>query len=279
MMGATPAGHGADLPVRRSQLVGDLRRLGVSEAGAVMVHASMSRLGWVVGGTQTVIQALLDVVGPGGTLLAYVGWEDMPFDLAQRSPDWQDAYRREMPPFDPALSQAWRGCGQLAERLRTWPGSCRSDHPEANFVALGARAGWLTADQDRDDPYGPSSPLGRLVEADGQLLLLGAPLTTMTLLHHAESIVDLPGKRRVRYEVPIRRGSEVIWETYADIDTTAGALPYEQVVNGDVDRFVTKVVTDAQLGVFGEVGAAQSWLVGAREFTGFAVAWLIEHFG
>lgn len=244
-----------------------------------MVHASLSRVGWVVGGSQSVVEALLRAVGPDGTLLAYAGWEDNPFHLSEWPTEWQAAYRDEMPPFDPALAEARRACGRLPERIRTWPGARRSRHPEAGFVALGARSDWLTDDQDRHDPYGPHSPLGRLVEADGQLLLLGAPLTTMTLLHYAESIVDLPGKRRVRYELPIRRGERVVWEIFEDLDTSDGAFPYERVVDGDLALFVTKEVINAGVGTFGRVGAAECWLVGARGFTDFAVSWLTTHFG
>lgn len=266
-------------PLGRTQIVAGLRALGVREQSVLLAHAAISSLGWVVGGSQTVVEALLDAVGADGTVLAYAGWEDNPCHLSEWPADWQEAYRREMPPFDPALAEARRASGRLAERIRTWPGACRSEHPEAGFVAIGARAGWVTGGQDRDAPYGPRSPLGRLVEADGQLLLLGAPPTALTLLHYAESIVDLPDKRRVRYELPVRRGSGVVWETFTDLDTSGAALPYERVVNGDLAQFVTEVVTDAGLGTFGRVGAAECWLVGARDFTDFAVSWLTKHFG
>jgi aminoglycoside 3-N-acetyltransferase len=69
------------VPVTRSRLVADLRRLGVSE-GTAMVHASLSSLGWVVGGSQTVVEALLECLGPAGTLCAQASWEDIPFGHA-----------------------------------------------------------------------------------------------------------------------------------------------------------------------------------------------------
>ena len=64
------------LPVTRSRLVRDLQALGVQPGDVLMVHTRLSALGWVVGGSGTVVQALLDVLGPGGTLMAYAGWED-----------------------------------------------------------------------------------------------------------------------------------------------------------------------------------------------------------
>lgn len=277
--------HAAHLPLRRSQIVSGLQHLGVRTGVVLMVHASISRLGWVVGGSQTVVEALLEAVGPDGTLLAYAGWEDNPYHLSEWPPGWQDAYRQEMPPFDTSLAEARHVNGRLPERIRTWPGSLRSDHPEAGFVALGARAEELITAQARDDPYGPCSPLGRLVAADGQLLLLGAPFTSLTLLHHAESLADLPGKRRITYEMPLRRGNDVVWETFTDIATGAngrdgGALPYEQVLGEEsAADFVRDVVTGAGLGRTGRVGAGDCYLVAARDFVTFTTNWLTVHFG
>lgn len=266
-------------PLPRSELTAALHKLGVRPGAVVMVHASMSRLGWVVGGSQTVVEALLEASGPNGTVLAYAGWEDNPYHLAEWPIAWQQAYRAEMPPFDPALAEARHVNGRLPERIRTWPGSHRSAHPEAGFVALGTRAAELTADQDRHLPYGPRSPLGRLVDADGQVLLLGAPFTTMTLLHHVESILDLPGKRTVRYEMPIRRGDAVVWESFTDINSDGAAFPYETLSDGDLGDFVGTVLRKAELGAFGRVGGAPSYLVDARAFVDFAVGWLTSRFG
>ena len=62
--------------VNQAQLASDLRRLGVREGGIVMVHTRMSALGWVVGGSEAVVRALLDALGPEGTLAAYVSWQE-----------------------------------------------------------------------------------------------------------------------------------------------------------------------------------------------------------
>src|SRR5215831_4839779 len=109
-------------PVVRSELVKGLRALGVRPGGVLMVHTRMSAIGWAVGGSQTVVEALLAAVGPGGTLMAYAGWEDDPWHLAEWPPEWQRAYRAELPPFDPELSEADHEMGRLPERIRTWPG-------------------------------------------------------------------------------------------------------------------------------------------------------------
>jgi aminoglycoside 3-N-acetyltransferase len=128
-----------------------------------MLHASVSAIGWVVGGPDMVIQALLDVLGPEGTLMMYVGWEDDPYKLTEWPEEWQKAYLEECPPFDPQRSRAHRKLSILTEYLRTWPGAFRSDHPEASVTAVGAKAQWLTADHPLNYPF-----FGRVFHDDCQ---------------------------------------------------------------------------------------------------------------
>jgi len=94
-----------------------------------MVHARISSLGWVVGGSETVIRALLDAIGPQGTLMVYVGWEDDPWHLAEWPDPWQQAYRSELPAFDAQLSEADHATGRLAEAL--------VESPEKRWVTYG----------------------------------------------------------------------------------------------------------------------------------------------
>src|SRR5207249_1063773 len=142
-------------------------------------HARLSSLGWVVGGSEMVVWALLDSVGPDGTVMAYAGWEDDPWHLAEWPEEWQKAYLDERPPFDPILSEADHEMGRLAERIRTWTGARASTAHVMRMVAVGKKAEWLTAGQSWDHPQGPGSPLSKLVEARGQVLMLGAPLETL----------------------------------------------------------------------------------------------------
>jgi aminoglycoside 3-N-acetyltransferase len=266
--------------VTRSRLAADLRRLGVRPDGVLMVHTRMSAIGWVVGGSETVIRALLDVLGPEGTLMAYASWERHVY----RAEDWpsehRDAYLAEPPIFDPATGAVDPDYGRIPERLRTWPGAERSDHPEAGVVAVGARARWLTETQPPDDGYGSESPFARLAVAEGQVLMLGAPLDTVTLLHHAEAIARVPGKRRLTFSVRTAGPAGVSDRTYTDIDTADGPYPYDDL-GLDEDPFVAIARAALAAGVGGRalVGQAESHLFPARELTAFAVAWLEERFG
>ncbi|HEY8467851.1 MAG TPA: aminoglycoside 3-N-acetyltransferase [Solirubrobacterales bacterium] len=264
--------------VTRSELARELREFGVAPGGALIVHTRMSALGWVVGAAETVAWALLDALGPEGTLVAYTSWEEHAYDDADRPEGLAEAYRAGPPVFDPATSEAVRDHGRVPERIRTWPGAVRSAHPEASVAALGARAEWIA--HPHADGYGPESPFARLVEAEGQVLMLGAPLDTITLLHHAEAIARARGRRELTYTVWVREGDRVAERTITDIDTRDGAYDYASL-KLDVDEFeaIARDALAAGIGTRGKVGEATCHLFEARALTEFAVAWLEERFG
>lgn len=268
-------------PVVRSELESDLHKIGLERGGVVMVHCRMSAIGWVVGGSETIVRAILDVLGPSGTLMALTGWEYDSYDLDEWPEVRRAAYLKEPPSFDPELSESQRDFGRLSERIRTWPGARRSRHPEASFAAVGYQAEWLTSDQPWDHPYASGSPLAKLVEADGDVLMLGAPLETITLLHYAEERARVPNKQRVTYRVPMRAGDGIEWRLIHDIDTSKGAFDYGKVVPGDTDAFevIGAEALAAGIGIGGKVGEADSCLFPARELERFAAAWMEERFG
>jgi aminoglycoside 3-N-acetyltransferase len=262
--------------------VTDLHRLGLAPGQVVIVHTRMSAIGWVVGGSETVVRALLDVLGPTGTLVAYAGWQEQVNSPADWPEEHREAYLAEPPVFDAATGEAARDYGRIPERIRTWPGARRSVHPEASVVAIGARAGWLTAEHPADDGYGPGTPFARLVEADGYVLMLGAPLDTMTHLHHAEAIAEVENKRRLTYTVMVAdEGGAPRERTYHDIDTCDGAFPYDLALGLGTEPFeaIASAALAAGIGVRGMVGAAPSHLFPAREVVAFARSWMEERFG
>ena len=269
-------------PVTRNELVRDLRALGIPPGVVLMVHTRMSAIGWVVGGADVVVTALLNVLGPEGTIMAYAGWSENPWHLDAWPEAWQRAYLEELPPFDPRIAEADRDVGRLPERIRTWPNAKRSSHPEANVVAIGARAEWIVDPHPWDFPQGPGSPLARLVESGGQILVLGAPLDTITLLHHAEHLAEGPGKRFVERQMPVAEDGRRVWRTYKDIDTSAaGAFPYEEVLGPGVDAFreIGEEAVTAGVGRTGRIGAAESYLFEAEPLVRLAVRWLEDRFG
>jgi aminoglycoside 3-N-acetyltransferase len=270
-----------ELPLAtRSLLLRDLRAAGVREGTVLMVHTSMRTLGWVVGGAQTVVEALVEALGPGGTVMAICGWDEDRYRLDYNWPP-PPAYFDELPAFDPAIARAHRGMGVVPERLRTWPGALRSSHPEASVVALGLRAQWIIEPHPADFPSGPGSPLARLVEADGQVLMLGAPLKTITLLHHAESLANGRDKRFVTYRMPVLEHGKRVWGEFQDIDTSSrGAFPYEEVIGPDRDGFdaIGRDALDAGVGREVRIAASTSHLFDAAPLVHFGIDWIESRF-
>src|SRR5829696_7384456 len=197
------------ISVTRSSLAADLGRLGVRPGGVLMVHTRMSALGWVVGAAETVVRALLDALGPDGTLVAYASWEEHVYHAEDRPPAHRAAYATEPPVFDPATGEVDRDYGRIPERIRTSPGAERSFHPEGERRRGRAPRAGARRDHPPDDGYGAASPFARLVEAGGQVLLLGAALDTLTILHHAEASARVPRKRRVTFRVLVDEGGLV----------------------------------------------------------------------
>src|SRR5690349_16197128 len=96
----------SDGPVTRGRLIRDLTALGLTDGDTVMFHTRLSALGYVAGGSQTVIGALLDVVGEQGTLMVTCGWNDAPpYDFTDWPKAWQDVVRAEHPAYDPERSE------------------------------------------------------------------------------------------------------------------------------------------------------------------------------
>src|SRR5512136_1383176 len=119
----------ASLPRTRDSLAADLRALGSTHGMAVIVHSSLSALGWVSGGSVAVVQALMDVLTPAGTLVmpTHTGdlsdpsfWQDPPVPET-----WWPIIRDTMPTFEPEVTPT-RRMGRIVETFRTWPGTLRS---------------------------------------------------------------------------------------------------------------------------------------------------------
>src|ERR687893_2931965 len=268
--------------VARSRLARDLRELGLVPGEMVMVHCRMSALGHVVGGAETVVRALLDAVGSGGTLVAYTGWQDEPpDDLGDLDEETRRIYIEEHPAYDPRVALSRRDHGRVPEALRTWPGACHSGHPEAGVTALGPLADMLASEHPYDDAYGAGTPYARLVELGGRVALLGAPLDTVTLVHHAEAVAEVPGKRRVTYGSPVIVGDpgQRLWRTFSDIDTAEGALPYGRILGEDdyIEHIVRSALA-AGAGRSGPLGEDTAYLFDARRLVEHAVAWIERNF-
>lgn len=207
-------------------LESQLRSLGLAAGDVVLVHCALSRLGWVCGGAVAVLRAILRVLGPTGTVLVPTHTAELSDPATWRNPpvpqSWWVTIRQTMPAFDPRVTPSL-AMGALAELVRTWPDARRSDHPQFSFAAVGPAAHQLTADHRLDDGCGEGSPLARLYELNGRVLLLGVGHDSNTSLHLAEY------RGRVRHPVqqtaPVLVDGAAQWVTWQDIDLYSEDFP------------------------------------------------------
>lgn len=259
----------------RGSLRDDLRGLGLESGDLVMAHAAVSKVGRLLNGPDALIGALIDAVSPDGTVMAYTDWEIGDSGVLDESCNVPPEWREHVQPFNPLTSRATRDNGILPEFLRTTPGALRSGNPGASVAAVGAKADWLVANHPHDYGYGEASPLAKLVEAGGKVVLIGAPLDTITLLHHAEHLASVPNKRLLRYEVPFAAPDGVIWRMVEEFNT---GVP---VVEGLADDYFAEIVREyleTGQGAQGRVGDAPTVLVDAAGIIAFAVDWLENRF-
>jgi aminoglycoside 3-N-acetyltransferase len=259
-------------PYTQLELTDGFRSLGITSGQVVMLHASVKAVGSVMGGPNTILQALLDLLTPAGTLMMYAGWQDIPDFVLELPPDLRQRYYDHHPAFDPAIARSVRDNSVLVEFLRTWPGTQRSANPEASMVANGSMAAWLTQDHPLNYGYGAGSPLAKLVEINGCVLMLGAPLDTITLLHHAENLARLRHKQVIRYQCPILRDGQKVWVDMEDYNT---GEPHD---NYSFEEIALAYLAQGK-GKRGTVGDAESYLFDAADLVAFAVDWLESRFG
>lgn len=255
-------------PVTASRLRAGLQGLGVRAGDRLLVHASLSALGFVPGGAQTVIEVLTALVGRTGLLVMPAFSSDLSDPAGWQAPpvpaDWVDPIRAEMPVYDPRLSPT-RGLGTIAEVFRSAPGVIRSLHPQVSFAAWGEGADAITAPHPLDGWMGEASPLARLYDAEARVLFLGTGYATCTAFHLAE---HRAGKLR------LTRTGLPAWVDGARHWITVDAPDYD---DGDFETIGADL--DAQLNpsASGQVGMAACRLLPMRMIVDAATEWMRGH--
>jgi aminoglycoside 3-N-acetyltransferase len=154
----------------KSDMVKDFQAIGLRLGDTLLVHSSYKSLGGVEGGPQTVIDALLEVLGTEGTLI-------MPtfnFDFCKGEP-WDV---RSTPSH----------MGAMTNMVREHPDAKRIFHPIYSFAILGKHAEFLTQERYKSS-YGPNSLFAKLRELDGKIMVIGLRYTdSMTFFHHVEEM-------------------------------------------------------------------------------------------
>ncbi|OQA62420.1 MAG: SPBc2 prophage-derived aminoglycoside N(3')-acetyltransferase-like protein YokD [Spirochaetes bacterium ADurb.Bin269] len=206
------------LPNTVSTLEADFITLGVQPGMTLIVHSSLSSLGWVCGGAVSVILSLEEVLSPEGTLVM------------------------------PAHSVL------------------RSSHPQLSFAAWGKHKEYVVKDDHYDYALNAQSPLGRIYELNGFILLLGVGHDNNTSLHLAEYLADYPAKKRIRNGMPVRDKDGTRWKEFEDIE-----------ISSDDFEEIGKAYEQEHEIRSGKVGNADCKLINQKSLVDFAVTWMETH--
>jgi aminoglycoside 3-N-acetyltransferase len=215
-----------------------LAALGVRPGDALLLHSALSSLGQVAGGAEALVNALLELLGPAGTL------------VVPTLPDVTQPFSAESSPST---------TGKVTEIVRLWPGARRSHHPTHAVAAIGAQASFLTKGHEHTLPCGPDSPYGRLGQLRGWVLLLGVDQDRNTTWHTAETIADVPYLRTLTVRV-----------RQADGSVRAVSLPKSPRGHREFIRW-DRPLREAGLLRLGWIGTAAARLMRADELVAFGV--------
>jgi len=251
------------MPNTIATLETELRALGLKEGMVVLIHSSLSSLGWTSGGAVAVVEALMNVVTEKGTIVmpTHSGelsepklWENPPVPES-----WWQIIRETMPAFDPSVT-ATRGMGKIVECFRMHEDVLRSYHPQVSFAAWGKEAKSITENHQLAYGFGENSPLQRIYDLDGHVLLLGVGYGNNTSLHLSEN----HAKNRSVFQTgaPIIEAGERVWKEFEDFET-----------NDDEFEEIGKVFETKSEVCIGKVGNATAKLMKQRELVDFGTAW------
>ena len=254
------------LPLTVDSLAEQFAACGLAAGQTVLVHTRMSALGWVAGGAVAVIQALLRVLTPSGTLMMPAFSPDNTNPANWLNPPvpehWWQVIRDNTPVYDSRITPT-RGIGVVAEMFRTYPGVIRGNHPYVSFAAIGPNAQYLVENHTSlERPMDDDSPIGKLYALDGYVFLLGPDHGNNTSLHLAEYRANIP--RNIKKEGSAMLVDDVRqWVTYDMEDLNDEDFPqlgdaYESTYN--IPR--------------GRVGKAEVRFMKQRPLVDFAVDWL-----
>ncbi len=206
-------------PLTITSLKAAFRKLGVKPGMTLLLHSSLSSLGWVCGGAVAVILALEEILGADGTLVMPTFSTNLSDPSQWHNPQvpesWWVTIRNEMPPYDREFTPT-RGVGIIPETFRKQTGVIRSNHSQLSFAARSNYAVKIMADHSLDYPFGDGSPLARVYDLDGWILLLGTSYKSNSSFHLAEYRAQYSGKTVEYHRAPIMVNSCRKWQQMED---------------------------------------------------------------
>lgn len=203
--------------VLKQDIIDGVKNVGIVHGDTVMVHTSLSSMGFVCGGPQIVIEALLEAVGSDGTIMMPTqSWKNLDPEAGvhwQEPKEWWQAIRENWPAYDKKITPT-NTMGAVAEMFRNWPGAYRSDHPARSVAAVGRNAEYLTKDHDLSNIFGIGSPIDKLYQLNAKVLLIGVGYDKNTSIHLADERASYPSKHHTQESSAVMIDGKREWVTY-----------------------------------------------------------------
>ena len=255
--------------ILKQDLLEGLQSIGIEKGQSIMVHTSLSSFGYVCGGAEVIIEALLEGVGEEGTIMMPTqSWKnlDPSYGVHWEEPEkWWPLIREHWPAYDKDITPT-NTMGAVAEMFRKWPGTLRSDHPARSVAAYGKNAKYLVSQHDVSDIFGETSPLAKLYEIDGYVLLLGTGYDKNTSLHLADVRANYPSKHMEENSSAMMVNGKREWVTYSTL-----------YVDGEDFEEIGKAFEETMAVNKADLGNAQLCFMKQRELVDFAIGWIEQH--
>lgn len=256
--------------VRKEEIQNALRKVGVKKGQTLMVHTSLSRLGFICGGAQVIIESLVEAVGEDGTIMMPTqSWKNLDPETGvhwEEPKEWWQTIREEWPAYQKEITPT-NTMGATAEMFRKWPGALRSDHPARSFAAWGKYADYLTKEHDLSNIFGEGSPVGKLYELDGWVLLFGVGYDKNTSLHLADVRAAYPGKHLCTEHSAMLVNGKREWVAYETL--FVDGEDFEAIGQAFEEQFQGKKVFKRI-----SLGNGEICLMRQRNLVDFAVEWI-----
>ncbi|MCF8008615.1 MAG: AAC(3) family N-acetyltransferase [Halanaerobiales bacterium] len=251
----------------RNILKEEFKKIGLKAKMTVIVHSSLSSIGWISGGPVAVIQALMDIITEQGNIVmpAHSGdytdpenWSNPPVPN-----EWIEEIRAKMPAFQKEITPT-RGIGIIPEIFRTFPDVKRSYHPAFSFTARGKDSDYITKEHGLDYGFGTNSPLGKVYELDGSILLLGVNYDRNTSFHLSEILSQK--KEEFKNGAPVLVNGKRVWKEFKDIVFDEDQF---NQIGSDFEKYHNVKKS--------KVGQAETKLFNQRKAVDFAKNWIIKN--
>ena len=197
-----------DPEIDKAAILAGLKGVGVRTGDTLLVHSSLSACGRIVGGARTIIEALIEAVGPDGNFFVptfqrsecYLNGINKRWD--HRPSDWRDR-----------ASEAVRWVGTLPlEFMRLYPDAPRGVHISHSWAGWGKRAAEVLSRQAEDEPPFSDNSCPLVVkDMGGKILHFGSPLGHTSFVHCLETHFNLPGLGPSYYDTRLADGA-ITWK-------------------------------------------------------------------